>query len=369
MNRRVAAAAVAVVLVGLLAGGASALAPQLVSSPTIRGITMEGETLQASPGTYSGAEPPFTFAHEWQRCNPGGGDCVSLGVRGSTYTLTAAEIGSRIRVWEEATGTDCAEWTYWNMTRECRPVTVGVPSELTAVVDSNPKFLPHAAAPPAVSGTPEEGEQLRANDGTWAGLEPIVVLRQWERCSASGEGCQAISEAILETYTLSARDVGSTIRLVVTGKNARGTSAPVPSAVTSVVLALRPRPGRTAIDAAQVARPHRLLIDRSSFEPATVRSRVPVILRVRISDTRGFRVRGAIVRVAPVRAGLIGAVPDARTGPDGWAALRLRPSAGLVYRAGGSIALVVSAFATSESTLGGVSARRRIELPLGAPRG
>lgn len=366
MNRRVAAATVAVVLLGVTAGGAYAESPRLVSSPTITGITMEGETLQAHNGTYGGAEPPFTFAHEWQRCNPGGGDCVSVGVRGSSYTLTAADIGSRMRTWEEATGVDCAEWNYSEMTRECRPVTVGVPSELTAVVDSNPKFLPNAAAPPTVSGVPEEGEQLRADDGRWTGLEPIVLLRQWERCSAAGDGCQAIPDAIVETYALSARDVGSTIRLVVTGKNARGISAPVPSAVTGVVLPLRPRPGRKAIDAAKVARPHRLVVDRFSFEPVPVRSRVRVTLRVRISDSRGFRVRGAVVHVAAVRAGLIGGVPDARTGPDGWATLRLRPSAGIVYRSGASIGLVVSAFA-GESTGGGVSARRRIDMPLGAP--
>jgi hypothetical protein len=367
--KRPAAATAACILLGVLAGGAYAVAPELVSSPTISGITMEGETLQAHNGTYGGAEPPFSFAHEWQRCNGGGGDCVSLGVRGSSYTLTAGDIGSRIRVWEEATGQDCAEWNYSNMTRECRPVTVGVPSELTAVVDSNPKFLPNATAPPTVSGTPEEGEQLRADDGDWTGLEPIALLRQWERCSAAGDGCQAIPDAVAETYTLSAREVGSTIRLVVTGKNARGVSAPVPSEVTGLVLPLRPRPGRTAIDAAKVARPHRLVIDRFSFEPVPVRSRARVTLRVRISDTRGFRVRGAVVHVAAVRAGLIGAVPDARTGPDGWATLRVRPSAGVVYRAGASIELVVSAFATAEGTLGGVSARRRIALPLGAPRG
>lgn len=365
--KRPAAAAAACILLGVLAGGAYAVAPQLVSSPTISGITMEGETLEARNGTYGGAQPPFSFAHEWQRCNPGGGDCVSLGVRGSSYTLTAGDIGSRIRVWEEATGIDCAEWNYSNMTQECRPVTVGVPSELSAVVDSNPKFLPRSATPPTVSGIPEEGEQLRAGDGAWTGLEPIAIVRQWERCSATGDGCQATPDAIIETYTLSARDVGSTIRLVVTGKNARGVSAPVPSEVTGVVLALRPRPGRTAIDAGKVARPHRLVIDRFSFEPVPVRSRVPVTLRVRISDTRGFRVWGVLVRVAPVRAGLIRAVRDATTGPDGWATLRLRPTAGVAFRAGASIGLVVSAFTPSESAGGGVPARRRVELPLGAP--
>jgi hypothetical protein len=330
---------------------------------------MEGETLESHPGSYAGAEPPWSFEYEWYRCNNGGAGCYPLGVKGAHYTLTTGDIGSRMRTWVAVTGQDCGEWNYSNMTRECRATTVFVPSEATPVIDSNPTFLPTSAAPPSVSGIAEEGEHLSADDGDWTGLEPIALLRQWERCSAAGDACQAIPGAIAETYVLGTSDVGRTIRVVLSGKNVRGVSAPVASEATEVVAPLRPRPGRTVIDVAKVARPHRLVIDRFSFEPSLLRAPDPVTVRIRISDTRGFRVRGAIVSVAGVRAGLIGTVRDARTGSDGWTTLRLRPTARVVFRVGGSIELVVRAFRSGESAVGGVSARRLLSLPLGAPRG
>jgi hypothetical protein len=360
-----AAALVALVLVGGLAGGASAESPSIIHAPTVTGVAMEGETLQAHGGTWTG-EPPFTYTFDWQRCNNGRGDCVLIGVpKSEFYTLTAADIGVRVRAWVAATGQDCGEWNYSNGTRPCRAVTVEVGSEQTPVVAANPKFLPRSAAPPTVSGIAEEGEVLQAEDGDWTGLEPITVLRQWERCQAGGDGCQAIPGEVKKTYTLTSADVGRTIRIAVTGKNVRGIPPAVPSAPTAVVVALLPRPGRTTIDVAKVAAPHRLVIDRFSFEPAPVRARTPVTARFRVSDTRGFRVRGAVVRVAAVRPGLIVAVPDVTTGPDGWATVRLRPTAQVVFRAGGAIELLVRALGTGES---GVSAQRRVTLPLGAPR-
>jgi hypothetical protein len=359
-----ASALVALVLVAVVTSSASAEKPSIISAPTVTGIAMEGETLQGHGGVWTG-EPPFSFTFDWQRCNNGGGDCVMIGVpKSEFYTVTAADIGFRIRAWVAATGQDCGEWNYSNGTRECRAVTIETGSEQTPVVVPNPKFLPRSATSPTVSGLAEEGEALQADDGGWTGLEPITVLRRWERCQAGGDGCEAIPGAVEKTYRLTSRDVGRTIRIAVTGKNARGVSPAVPSAPTAVVVALRPRSGRTTIDVGKVAAPHRLLIDRFSFEPAPVRGRIRVTARFRVSDTRGFRVRGAIVHVAAVRAGLIGAVPDVTTGPDGWATVRLRPTERVVFRAGGAIELLVRAVGTRES---GVSAQRRVTLRLGAP--
>jgi hypothetical protein len=368
MSARVAALAVlAVVSLAALVPGASAERPSVINAPKVTGIFMEGETLEAHGGTWTG-EPPFSFTYDWQRCNNGGGDCYLIGVPQSKfYTLTAADIGFRIRAWVTVTGQDCGEWGSLG-TRQCAPATSDGPSEQTPVIVAHPRFLPHNTTPPAVSGTAEEAETLRANDGVWAGLEPVVILRQWERCSSAGDACDPVANAVDETYTLTARDVGRTIRFSVIGKNVRGLSAPVPSPTTPVVVALRPRPGRTTLDVAKVVPPYRLVIDRVGFDPVPVRARVPVTARFRVSDTRGFRVRGAVVRAVGVRAGLIEPVRDARTGSDGWATLRLRPTARVAFRRGASIGVLVRAFKEGEG-LGGVSARRRASLPLGAPRG
>jgi hypothetical protein len=368
VNPRAAVVAVlAVASLAVLTPGASAERPSVIHAPKVMGIAMEGETLEATGGTWTG-EPPFTFTYDWQRCNNGGGDCYLIGVpKSKFYTVTAADIGFRIRAWVTVTGQDCGEWNTFHV-RQCAPATEDGPSEQTDVIVAHPRFLPHNTTAPAVSGTAEETETLRADDGVWAGLEPLVVLRQWERCSAAGDGCEPIADAVDQTYTLTARDVGRTIRFLVTGKNVRGLSSPVASPTTPVVVALAPRPGRTAIDAAKVATPHKLVVDRFTFEPSPVRAHGPVIARFRVSDTRGFRVRGAVVRVASAPPGLIEPVRDATSGANGWARLRLRPTSRVTFRRGSSIRLIVRAFKADEG-LGGVAARVRVRLPLGAPRG
>jgi hypothetical protein len=354
-----------VATLSVLTAGAQAIAPVVISSPTVKGVFMEGETVEATSGRWTG-EPPFTYEYDWQRCNNGGGDCALIGIpKSQTYTLTAADIGYRIRAWVSATGMDCTD-SGTNGFRICRLATGQGPSELTPVIAANPKFLPQSVAPPTISGTAEEGSTLSAADGGWTGIEPITTARQWERCDAAGAGCSAIPGATAATYTLGVLDVAKTLRIVVTARNVRGSSAPVASAVTGVVAPYLPRPGRTTISASRVELPHRFVIDRIVFAPAQLRGLGTVVARVRVSDTRGFRVRGALVGIASVPAGLVAPAREAATRSDGWATLRLRPTARVVFRRGGSIQLLVRARKADAS---GVAAQRRALLRLGAPRG
>jgi hypothetical protein len=73
------------------------------SAPTISGSAVQGQTLTASPGVWSGSPPP-TFAFQWQRCDSGGANCVNVvGATGSTYLLGAGDVGSTIVVVVTAT--------------------------------------------------------------------------------------------------------------------------------------------------------------------------------------------------------------------------------------------------------------------------
>jgi hypothetical protein len=66
--------------------------------PTISGTAVEGSTLAASNGTWTGT-PPISYGYQWQRCDNGGGNCVNLvGATTSTYLLTSSDIGATIRV-------------------------------------------------------------------------------------------------------------------------------------------------------------------------------------------------------------------------------------------------------------------------------
>ena len=71
--------------------------PQILTGPSIAGVSQEGQTLTAT-ATYTGTPTP-TASWTWLRCPEKGGSCtVILEATLSSYTLTAADVGFRIRV-------------------------------------------------------------------------------------------------------------------------------------------------------------------------------------------------------------------------------------------------------------------------------
>src|SRR4029453_4983156 len=71
-------------------------APLNKSLPKITGTATEGQRLTASTGSWSGS--PTSFAYSWQRCNASGDNCLEAVATTTTYDLTAADVGSTIRV-------------------------------------------------------------------------------------------------------------------------------------------------------------------------------------------------------------------------------------------------------------------------------
>lgn len=76
--------------------------------------------------------------------------------------------------------------------------------------------VPTNSVAPSISGTPTQGQTLTAANGTWAGTPSPTLTRQWLR------GTTPISGATGATYVVQAGDVGSVIRLQVTGTNTWG---------------------------------------------------------------------------------------------------------------------------------------------------
>jgi hypothetical protein len=87
---------------------------------------------------------------------------------------------------------------------------------------------------PTIFGTAVQDWRLAATEGTWNG-SPTSYAYQWQQCDSSGASCADISGETSPTYTVAAGDVGGTIRVLVVATNSVGSSAAVPSAVTSVV--------------------------------------------------------------------------------------------------------------------------------------
>jgi hypothetical protein len=75
--------------------------PVNTSLPVVRGTTTNGSVLTADPGSWTGKQP-ISFSYRWLRCNTGGGECVSIGANGSTYRLSSADVGHKIRFYVTA---------------------------------------------------------------------------------------------------------------------------------------------------------------------------------------------------------------------------------------------------------------------------
>src|SRR5438477_422927 len=223
-------AAAALGAAGLLGALPSALAatgpPTNTSPPTVSGTATQGQTLTASPGSWS--RKPTSYAHQWQRCNASGSACSSLtGATAKTYTLTSLDVGSTMRVVVKATNSS----------------GTGTANSASTAVVQPPPTPPANTAPPTISGTAQDGQTLTASPGTWTGTQPISYAYQWQRCDSSGANCAGITGATAATYTVLSADVGGTLVVLVTATNAGGSVAatssptatvqPTPPAVTS----------------------------------------------------------------------------------------------------------------------------------------
>lgn len=211
-----AAAAVIAASLGGFADAATKAAPTNTTAPAVTGTAKVGQTLTASNGTWTNA--PTQYAYQWLRCNTNGGGCVSV-ANGTqkTYTLIPADAGHTMRVRVTASNIDG---------------TAAAMSEPTDRVQGS--AVPRATARPLVSGTPELGETLTADEETWT-ANPTGYSFKWQRCEADNiAACIYIPGATSKTYTITAIDVGYRLRSEVTARNANGASVAY-SATTAVI--------------------------------------------------------------------------------------------------------------------------------------
>jgi hypothetical protein len=80
----------------------TALAPVVVTPPSVTGTAQQGQTLTATPGTSTATDA--TFGYQWQRCDAAGANCADLpGATTSTYAVTPVDVGATLRVVVKAT--------------------------------------------------------------------------------------------------------------------------------------------------------------------------------------------------------------------------------------------------------------------------
>jgi lysophospholipase L1-like esterase len=186
--------------------------PAVTTPPALTGTAQQGQVLSGDIGVWSGG--PTTFSRQWRRCDAGGLNCVDIaGQNASSYTLIAADIGTTIAL--RVTASNAAG-------------DATADSALSAIVIVTPSSGGSGGTPtpPVVTGTPQQGQTLTADTGTFAGA-PTSFSRQWLRCDAAGAGCAPISGMTGPSYTLTAADVGLTIRVRVTAGYPNGFAADI----------------------------------------------------------------------------------------------------------------------------------------------
>jgi hypothetical protein len=189
--------------------------PVSTTPPVLSGLALEGEVLHATTGEWLG--DPTTFAFEWRRCAPDGTGCVAIGSATSAdYTVQGDDVSSVLRVAVTATN------AFGSTTAVSEASSVVLPLPPVGVVS------------PGIAGIPEAGQTLSASVGEWQSSGVLSYAYQWQASTDGGSTWSDIAGAVGQTYTLTAGDVGSTIRVSVTATNAGG-SAAAESAPTGTV--------------------------------------------------------------------------------------------------------------------------------------
>ena len=160
----------------------------------------------------------------------------------------------------------------------------------------------------------------------------------------------------------------STSSSTTTTSSSTSTSTPATTTTTSTTTTtttpagpegqIRLANGKISIPVTSVTLPARLVIDGVRFTPNVVTSRrAPVSVRVHVSDTRGFWVRGALVfaRSTP----LVTSTPAEQvTNQSGYVTLAMFPRATFPLRSGYHVQFFLRTRKDGDSLLAGVSSRR-----------
>ena len=195
----------------------------------------------------------------------------------------------------------------------------------------------------------------------------MTFTYQWQGCDGAGANCANINGATGKVYRVATSDVGKRLRVQVTARGTAPARTPPPlrrARPSSIRRARRAADGRYSIPATSVKEPFRLVISGVEFIPSVLRSRQEFTGRFRVTDTRGYVVRDAIVLVTGVPLGWINAPQELKTNVDGLATIQLQPTTRLRLVRGGSMVMFIRARKEGDNILAGISSRRLVRVRL-----
>jgi hypothetical protein len=180
-------------------------APTNTAPPTVSGGEAPDYTLMVSDGTWTGS--PTSFSYQWSSCDQSGNGCTPIdGATASSFVVPASMAGRTFRA--DVTATNGAG---------SGPATsaASVPVLIAAPVNGSLPLISPAA--------PLQGSPMTVTTGSWSN-SPTSYAYQWQRCSAAGDNCVAISGATSASYTPGTADASHKLLVRVTATNAGGSA-------------------------------------------------------------------------------------------------------------------------------------------------
>lgn len=327
------------------ASAALAAAPTSSSPPTIDGTYREGSTLTTSNGLWTNS--PTSFSYRWARCDANGNNCSNIsGETKNRYRLRSADVNHTVISLVTAKNSD------GSTTANSKP---------TPLISDN--STPKNTKEPTISGNAVVGESLTADPGTWTGAPNFSYT--WLQCDAAGSACTDTGSRG-KTYGVRSADLGRTLRVQVKGTNPNGSSTAISNA-TSVVRAAGGGGGGggggSAVPVSSVSLPDRLVI--SAFSSTAFQNRTtPVTMKIRVSDTRGRLVQGALVLAQAIPFGRVTSAPEVATDSNGVATVSVRATSRLELVRGYAVQFFLRARKPGDNILAGVSTRRLVQVPI-----
>jgi hypothetical protein len=193
-------------------------APVNTTDAQYDGVLEVGATVTADPGTWDNR--PTSVSYQWFSCDPIGFSCPNIpGATSPDYVIQPSDAGNAIGVEIIATN----------------GVGQSPPADSLVFGPVPPPVAQNATAPSAL-GTPQVGQTLTTDDGTWTN-SPTDFSYQWYSCDTDGsaDSCEPIPSANDATYTVTSDDIGHSVVAAVSATNDGGVSDEVqsqPSVVT-----------------------------------------------------------------------------------------------------------------------------------------
>ncbi len=224
-------------------------APVNQTPPSISGSPQEGSALSASTGTWTGVGDSYSY--QWQRSTDSGQTWAPITTAtASAYTPGAGDLGAELEVLVSASNAQ------------------GSATAASAPTGAVASGAPVNSRPPAIAGTPANGQNLSASPGAWTPASPPVTYQWQEAASASGTFTSIPGETT-STYTPIATDLGKYLQVVVSATDSYGTTSATSAAVGPVTGGLAPVNSTLPAIAGTPAKGQQLSATAGTWTPAS----------------------------------------------------------------------------------------------------